>query len=201
MIPRALPARFFARPASEVARDLLGCLLVSTVGEERAIGRIVETEAYVGPDDPASHAWVRHGRTLRNATMFDRPGLAYVYRSYGVHWCLNAVTDTRDFPAAVLIRAIEPVEGTDVMRRRRSATRALAPPRDTALGSGPGRLCAALGITGEHDGHTLSRPPLVIAHGDAVADADVAIGPRIGISRAVDWPLRFHVRGSKHVSG
>lgn len=193
-----LDASFFARAAESVARDVLGALLVSTVDGVETIGRIVETEAYVGPHDAASHAAERIGRTVRNRSMFGPPGIAYVYRIYGVHWCLNLVTDRIGFPAAVLVRAIEPVAGIDAMRRRRSAARTI--PRDTALGSGPGRLAAALGITGALDGHRLDQPPLLLARGEPPLDRAIGRGPRVGISRAADWPLRFWVRGNPHVS-
>jgi DNA-3-methyladenine glycosylase len=192
-----LDASFFARAAERVARDVLGALLVSTVDGIETIGRIVETEAYVGPHDPASHAAERIGRTVRNRSMFGPPGIAYVYRIYGVHWCLNLVTDRVDFPAAVLVRAIEPLAGIDAMRRRRAAAATI---RDTALGSGPGKLAAALGITGDLDGHRLDRPPLLLARGDPPRDGMIGRGPRVGITRAADWPLRFWVRGNPHVS-
>jgi DNA-3-methyladenine glycosylase len=188
---RALRRTFFARPAAEVARDLLGAILASSVDGAACSGRIVETEAYVGPHDEASHAAARIGRTARNASMFGPPGIAYVYRIYGVHWCLNAVTDRVGFPAAVLIRALEPLEGVDVMRARRFGPGSVAPAR--MLCSGPGRLAQALGIDGALDGHPLSRRPLRILPGAAVPDANVVVGPRIGITRAVDLPLRFHV--------
>ena len=204
MTPRPLPPRFYARPSELVARGLLGQLLVTTVDDRRASGRIVETEAYTGPNDPASHAAERIGRTRRNASMYGSPGIAYVYRSYGAHWCLNAVTDEADHPAAVLIRAIEPIDGLDVMRARRAAGARMKAVRtrvpDRLLGSGPGRLTQALGIDGGLDGHRLDRTPLLILEGESPADAEVVVGPRIGISRAADWPLRFHVRGSRFVS-
>jgi DNA-3-methyladenine glycosylase len=193
-----LDSSFFARPAEVVARELLGTFLISSVDGGETVGRIVETEAYVGPHDPASHAAERIGRTVRNRSMFGPPGIAYVYRIYGVHWCLNTVTDRVEYPAAVLIRAIEPVSGLDLMRRRRS--RAPAKVNDSDLGSGPGKLAAALGITGELDGHPLVRPPVVIASGKPVEDRWIRRGPRIGVTRAADWPLRFFVRGNPHVS-
>lgn len=193
-----LEATFYDRPAKRVARALLGTLLVSTIGDELTIGRIVETEAYIGPHDPASHAAARIGRTARNAAMFGPSGIAYVYRSYGIHWCLNVVTDAPGFPAAVLIRAIEPVAGVEQMRRRRWPGRPPGP--DTQIGSGPGRLTVALGITLAHDGHHLDREPLLIAAGDLVRPGRFVAGPRIGITRATDWPLRFHVKGNPHVS-
>jgi DNA-3-methyladenine glycosylase len=181
-----------------VARALLGALIVSVVDGTEAIGRIVETEAYLGPDDDASHAARRIGRTQRNATMFGLPGIAYVYRSYGIHWCLNVVTDRPGFPAAVLIRAIEPVAGIAIMRERRELD-ALAP--DHAIGRGPGNLTRALGITGVLDGHSLDRVPLMIVRGRRVSPASVMVGPRIGISRARDLPLRFWIRSNPNVSG
>jgi DNA-3-methyladenine glycosylase len=192
-----LPTSFYERPAELVARELLGRLLVSTIAG-RASGRIVETEAYVGPHDDASHAAARIGRTARNASMYGAPGIAYVYRSYGVHWCLNVVTDAADFPAAVLIRAFEPVSGLPAMRRRRHLTRPGAP--DTVLGSGPGNVAAALAITADQDGHPLAAPPLWIAAGEPVPDEHVRTGPRVGITRAADLPLRFWVAGSRSVS-
>jgi DNA-3-methyladenine glycosylase len=189
-----LDASFYARPAEVVAPALIGAWIVSTVDSGRAIGRIVEAEAYVGPHDDASHAAARIGRTRRNESMYGPPGIAYVYRIYGIHWCLNVVTNAPDDPAAVLVRAIEPVSGLDVMRRRRGHT------HDDALGRGPGNLARALGITAALDGHRLDRPPLLIARGEPVASRDVAVGPRIGITRARDWPLRFWLRSNPSVS-
>jgi DNA-3-methyladenine glycosylase len=173
---------------------LLGKVIVSTIGDERCAVRIVETEAYTGPEDDASHAAARIGRTLRNRAMFGPPGIAYVYRIYGIHWCLNVVTDAVDHPAAVLIRAAEPLEGLETLRARRPGR----PDRD--LLRGPGNLCAALGITGEHDHHPFDRPPLVILDGEFVSGRAVETGGRIGVSRAADLPLRFWIRGSPWVS-
>ncbi|MEJ2503407.1 MAG: DNA-3-methyladenine glycosylase [Gemmatimonadota bacterium] len=184
---------FYARPAREVAPDLLGKVLVSRVGGERAAGRIVETEAYTGPEDPASHAAERIGRTARNAAMFGRPGTAYVYLSYGIHWCLNVVTDREDHPGAVLIRALEPLGDLDVMRARRGV-------RDRDLARGPGRLAQALGVTGNLNGHDLAEPPLTLHAAPALGSHRVTAGPRVGISRAVAWPLRFTETGSRWLS-
>jgi DNA-3-methyladenine glycosylase len=153
----------------------------------------VETEAYVGPEDPASHAAERIGRTARNEAMFGPPGTAYVFLSYGIHWCLNAVTDRAGHPGAVLIRAAEPLGDLAVMRERRGT-------RDRDLARGPGRLAQALGVTDALDGHRLDTPPLRFLDAPAVPDADVATGPRIGISRAADWPLRFTEAGSRWLS-
>jgi DNA-3-methyladenine glycosylase len=153
----------------------------------------VETEAYIGPEDPASHAAERVGGTARNEAMFGPPGTAYVYRSYGIHWCLNAVSDRVNHPSAVLIRALEPLIGLPVMRVRRGT-------RDRDLARGPGRLCQALGVTGELNGHVLEELPLQILDAPALPEEAVEAGPRIGISRATDWPLRFTLRGSRWLS-
>jgi DNA-3-methyladenine glycosylase len=193
-----LPRAFYARETEHVARALLGSVLVSTVGGTRVSGRIVETEAYLGPHDPASHAAERIGRTRRNTSMFAAPGIAYVYRIYGVHWCLNAVTMRVEYPAAVLIRAVEPMSGIDTMKRRRWP--AGVPGPDRLIASGPGKLAAAFAITGALDGHDLRKPPLLIEAGEPVADSDIVIGPRIGITQAADWPLRFCLARSPWVS-
>jgi DNA-3-methyladenine glycosylase len=190
-----LPEKFFARDTERVARELLGTLLISTIDGERVSGLIVETEAYIGPHDPASHGAERIGRTARNASMFGAPGLAYVYRIYGVHWCLNAVTHEHDYPAAVLIRALEPAEGIEIMRRRRGAHL-----RDRDLASGPSKLAQALAIDGAMDAHPLDEPPLWIEAGVRIARREIVCGPRIGITKAADWPLRFCVRGSQWLS-
>ena len=189
-----LPREFYARPAEEVARALLGCLIVREMAGEQCAAMIVETEAYVGPHDDASHAAARLGRTPRNEVMFGRPGLAYVYLIYGMHWCLNAVTDTEGYPAAVLIRAAEP-------RRGHTSMRVLRPGRsDMDLLRGPGNLCRALAIDGDLNGHELQRAPLQIVSGEAIDDRRIVRGPRVGITRAVEHPLRFWVRDSAAVS-
>jgi DNA-3-methyladenine glycosylase len=152
-------------------------------------GTLVEVEAY-GPDDPASHSY--RGRTARNTTMFGSPGTLYVYRSYGVHWCANVVCGESGTGAAVLLRALEPTQGLDVMRERRGLD-------DVALlCSGPGRLTQALGITSEHDGARLDRPPFGLSAPDALLE--VVTGPRVGITRATDVPWRYSLRGSSFVS-
>ncbi len=174
------------------AGALLGAVMISTVGGRTTSGRIVEVEAYGGPDDPASHAAVRAGRTRRNSAMFGPPGTAYVYRSYGIHWCLNVVAGPEGSPSAVLVRALEPLEGLEVMRGRRGGARALT--------SGPGRLCEALGVTGAQDGRPLSDPPLVLRSGDPVPGEAVGVSGRIGIRLASDRPWRFFLRGNPHVS-
>ena len=191
-MPAPHPPGFYARSAEDVARDLLGDIVVSTVDGVRTSGRIVEAEAYIGPEDDASHAAARIGRTQRNGAMYGPPGLAYVYLIYGMYWCLNTVTTREDFPAAVLIRALEPLEGTETMRARRAGR------SDRDLARGPGRLCQALGINGALNAHFLDREPLVILPGEPVRD--IVATPRIGITRAADWPLRFIEAGSPWVS-
>lgn len=190
---RALPAAFYDRPTELVARELLGAVLECTTDDGVAAGRIVETEAYLGPNDPACHAVV--GRTERTWHLHGPPGVAYVYFIYGVHWCFNAVTREEGHGSAVLVRALEPVAGIDLMRRRRGAPRT-----DRDLTNGPGKLCQALGVTGALDGVRLDRQPLRILDGDPIADDDTVVTPRIGITRAADWPLRWLVRGSPYVS-
>ncbi|MDB4949429.1 MAG: mgh [Gemmatimonadetes bacterium] len=193
--PAPLPASFFARDTATVAREMLGLQLVSTVDGQRCVCEIVETEAYVGPEDDASHAAARVGRTPRNDPMFGRAGTAYVYRIYGMHWCLNVVTGEEGVGAAVLLRAARPLEGIDAMRLRRVGR----PDRD--LLRGPGNLARGLGVGTQLNRHPMDCPPLWIAPGEPVPAVDVVTGPRIGITRSVDWPLRFYVRGSAWVSG
>jgi DNA-3-methyladenine glycosylase len=180
-----LPPAFFARSVHEVAPELIGVtLLVDGVG-----GPIVEVEAY-DSEDPAAHGF--RGQTLRNASMFGPPGHAYVYRSYGIHWCLNLVCEDAGSAAAVLIRALEPQHGLDVMRERRG----LDDPR--LLCAGPGRLCQALGVTREHDGLPLDEPPFELRAGEG--GVEVVAGPRIGISVAAEAPWRYGAAGSPYLS-
>ncbi|QGZ39769.1 DNA-3-methyladenine glycosylase [Pseudoduganella flava] len=177
----------FNAPSHEVARLLIGVtVLVDGVG-----GRIVETEAY-DREDPASHTY--NGPTARNASMFGPPAHAYVYRSYGIHWCLNFVCREEGHGAGVLIRAIEPTHGIDVMRERRG----LDDPR--LLCSGPGRVCQALGITREHNGEALWLPPFDLLPRAAAPDVAIVSGPRIGISKAMETPWRFGVARSPFLS-
>lgn len=189
---RPLPASFYARDTAQVAQELLGCFLVAQVGGEVCGGRIVEVEAYVGPHDPADHGYGNR-KTRRNAALFGPPGTAYVYFIYGSHWCFNAVTERVGYPAAVLIRALEPLWGIDPMARRRGSS-------DTKLlCAGPGRLCQALGIDGSFNGSPLDRGPLRILAGDGSA-GEVEVGPRVGVTRAADWPLRFSLKSSPYRS-
>ena len=176
---------FFARSVHEVAPDVVGAtLLVDGVG-----GTIVETEAYDG-EDPASHGY--GGKTARNRSMFGPPGHAYVYRSYGVHWCLNLVCEDEGIAAAVLVRALEPTAGVEHMRKRRGLDDV------RLLCAGPGRLCQALGVTREHDGLPLDRPPFALL--PARDEVEVVRGPRVGISRAADVPWRYGLAGSRFLS-
>jgi DNA-3-methyladenine glycosylase len=187
----ALRAPFFARPAHIVAPELLGALVVSEVGGVRTAGRIVETEAYEGPHDPASHAAARIGRTRRNEALFGPPGIAYVHLNYGVHWCFNAVADAEGSPHGVLIRALEPVAGQKHMRCRRS--------RDD-LTNGPARLAQALGIGPDLQGHRLDGPPVWIESGSPVPPQALVTTIRVGISRGADLPFRFYDSRSRWVS-
>jgi DNA-3-methyladenine glycosylase len=191
---KTLPASFYARDTELVARELLGAVLECTVAGARCSGRIVETEAYTGEEDLACHAAA--GRTARTEVLYGPPARAYVYFIYGMHWCVNAVTRAKGLPSAVLIRALEPIDGIEVMRRRRHGR------PDRELTNGPGKLCEALGITGPRfHGVSLQTSALRILAGDPIPDGDVAITPRIGISKAADDPLRWIVRSSDHVSG
>lgn len=175
---------FFARPTLEVARELLGALLVHELPDGPRVGRIVEVEAYIGPEDRGSHAY--RGRTARTWPMFGPPGRAYVYLIYGLHHCLNIVTEPEDYPAAILLRALEPVVGLE------------------QPASGPGRLCRAMGVDRRHNGMPLTEPPLyVLPAPQTPPAASIACGPRIGIEYAGEWaerPWRFWLTGNPHVS-
>jgi DNA-3-methyladenine glycosylase len=187
-----LDRSFYLRPARIVARELLGCVLVSRLGTATTAGRIVETEAYLGPEDAASHAAFRpSSRPL----FYGAGGIAYVFRAYGVHLCLNAITGRAGRPGCVLIRALEPVTGLPTMaRRRRIGTR-------RALATGPGNVTRALGITLADNGTDLTRGRLTIEPRAPHDRFRVVRGPRVGITRDVDRPLRFWVAGSACVSG
>lgn len=190
-----LPRTFYDRPTLDVARALLGKMIVRVTTEGAAGGLIVETEAYVAAVDPAAHAY--RGLTPRNRSMFGPPGHAYVYVSYGMHHCLNVVTERTGEAAAVLIRAIAPTFGLALMRSRRGSA---IPDRE--LCRGPGRLCQALALTLADDGADLLGPSLYIVDAPEVStDTPVVATPRIGITRAADWPWRFVVAGNPFVSG
>ena len=185
MASRKIHKAFFSRSVHHVAPELIGAtLLIGGIG-----GRIVEVEAY-HHTDPAAHSF--NGQTPRNAVMFGPPGYAYVYRSYGIHWCLNFVCEPEGSASAVLIRAIEPLEGLAAMRRRRGLNDA------RLLCSGPGRLAEAMGVTIAHNGLALDKQPFELyARGD---EPDIAVGIRIGITKAADLPWRYGLKGSKFLS-
>ena len=188
-----LPESFYARDTELVARELLGCVLECHTDGGVAIGRIVETEAYLGEHDLACHAAA--GRTRRTEPLYGPPGTSYVYFIYGVHWCFNAVTREAGLPSAVLVRAIEPVSGLELMRSRRVAAR-----RDPDLTNGPGKLCEALGIDARHNALPLDRRPVLIREGVAVQEHQILVTPRIGIRECADWPLRWLVADNPYVS-
>jgi DNA-3-methyladenine glycosylase len=176
-----------------VARELIGRTLVSGSGRSRTVGRIVETEAYFGHRDPASHGFANR-RHARNETLYSAAGTWYVYLSYGMHWCANLVCERETNAGAVLLRALEPVEGLEVMRRRRGGVE-----RDRLLASGPGRLTQAFGIDRELDAQPMRRSDVVILARDPL-DTVVEVSVRIGITKAVDWPLRFTESNSPWIS-
>jgi len=181
-----LSRAFFRRSVLAVAPDLIGAtLLFNGVG-----GRIVEVEAY-HHTDPAAHSF--GGPTARNAVMFGPPGYAYVYRSYGLHWCLNFVCEPKGSASAVLIRALEPTAGLGTMRRRRRGITDIR-----LLCAGPGRLCQALGVTGAHNGLPLDKAPFELIAPASVPE--VAVGPRIGITKAAEKPWRYGLKGSPFLS-
>ena len=188
-----LPRQFFTRDPVVLARDLLGRVLFCRTPNSLLAGRIVETEAYTGADDPASHAF--RGRTARNAVMFGRAGHAYVYFTYGMHHCLNVTAGAAGTAGAVLLRALEPLAGVEVMRARGDRGPELR------LLSGPGKIGRAFGLTLEDNGRDFTRGPLGLAAGSPIPARDVAASPRIGITRAVDLPYRFAVIGNRSVSG
>ena len=193
-----LPRRFYLQDTVAVARALIGCTLWRRDVRDLLAVRIVETEAYLGANDPASHA--RRGlRSERNKSMYLDGGHAYVYFTYGMHWCLNVVTQEADTAEAVLLRAAEPLHGIEAMRQRRAKAK-----RDFDLLNGPGKLCSALDIDKSLDGEPLFGDRLFLTRGEKVVSPDaIAISARIGIDgagEAAHWPLRFFLRGSRSVS-
>lgn len=184
-----LPRDFYARPAVEVARLMLGQILV----HGRRAGRITEVEAYLGEHDLAAH--VARGRTGRTEVIYGPPGHAYVYFIYGMHDCLNVVTEPEGSPGCVLIRALEPLCGIELMRRESPSVT-----KPFLLCSGPGRLTRAMRISRRHYGADLTAGPIVLRQGPEVEAADIVITPRIGVRLCADWPLRFFIRGNPSVS-
>jgi DNA-3-methyladenine glycosylase len=190
-----LPRAFYERPTLDVAHDLIGKTLYRSAPDGLTAGVIVESEAYVAAIDPSAHGY--RGKTQRNAAMFGPPSHAYVYFTYGMHFCLNVVTEAEDIAAAVLVRALEPTVGIEIMRSRRGERVA-----DRDLARGPGRLCAAMAITVADNGQDLEGHELWIAETPGFStDAPVLATPRIGITQAADWPWRFVLAGSPWVSG
>ena len=190
MLPAILPQLFYERPTQEVARDLLGKVLVHNSEEGVASGTVVEAEAYLGANDPGSHASIR--RTPRNSVMFGRAGVAYVYFTYGMHYCFNAVAKPTGMAGAVLVRALEPLEGISLMKERRRNEDLLA------LTSGPGKLTQALAIDASLNGADLTEGDLYIAEG-AKAE-EIRTTYRIGLSKGVQLPYRYYVADSRFVS-
>ena len=190
---RVLPRAFYERETEVVSRELLGAVLECETEDGTASGIIVETEAYLGEHDLACHAAA--GRTARTEALYGPPGTSYVYFIYGMYWCFNAVTRTEGLPSAVLVRAIEPLDGIALMHKRRPRVKS-----EVDLTNGPGKLCTALGITGSMSAQSLQRKPLVIREGEPVPDDKVEVTTRIGITKCADWPLRWIVRGNRFVS-
>lgn len=203
---RPLPVAFFNRSPDVVARELLGAILECDGPDGCASGRIVETEAYLGPTDAASHAAA--GLTPRTTHLFGAPGTSYVYRSYGIHWCFNTVSGPHGRGRAVLVRAVEPLEGMALMLERRFAGkprsretgRSSPGRRSWELTNGPGKLCEALGINGGMSGLRLQRPPVIVRRGSELPDQLVSVSPRIGITKAVAARHWYFVRDSPFVS-
>lgn len=189
---RILPFSFYRRPADVVAQDLLGCFLIHETANGILVGgKIVETEAYLGIDDPACHS--ARGKTKANEVMFGPAGRVYVYHIYGRHLCFNITTDEENIASAVLIRALEPLFGLEIMSRNRG--------KKVHLTDGPARLTEALGITKEDNGRDLLNGPIYCLDKEKeIKKEDIIVKPRIGISKAKEWPLRFYLKGSKWVS-
>lgn len=189
---KSLPQSFYDRPTLDVARDLIGAELSVRTRASVYSGRIVEAEAYVGEEDPACHA--HRGLTPRTRVMYGPPGHAYVYFTYGNHWMLNFVTEREGFPAAVLIRAIEPIAGVSLMRRRRQVT------REFDLTNGPGKLTSALGINGDDNGADLQGPRFQVLLASRPRLMEIATSGRIGVNEGFERPWRFYLQGSPWVS-
>ncbi|PYO08909.1 MAG: DNA-3-methyladenine glycosylase [Gemmatimonadetes bacterium] len=188
-----MPRAFYERETEVVARAMLGTVLECETDAGIASGIIVETEAYLGEHDLACHAAV--GRTPRTEHLYGPPGISYVYFIYGMYWCFNAVTRSEGLPSAVLVRALEPLDGLALMHKRRPRIR-----NTVDLTNGPGKLCTALGITGSMSGKSIQRRPIVIREGEPVADDQIEVTARIGITKSADWPLRWLIRGNRYVS-
>lgn len=191
--PSILPLSFYVRPTLDVARDLLGKILVRRIGRTVISGRIVEVEAYLGERDEASHAF--RGKTRRNEVMFRSGGHLYVYFTYGMHYCMNVVTEEEGTAGAVLIRAIEPLDGVDAMRKRRGLH-----VREHDLTNGPAKCCQAFGIDGEDNGRSLVGPDIRLTDAPVLPERLLEQTRRIGITRGKEQEWRFSVRGNPFVS-
>lgn len=190
---QVLPREFYGQSTTVVARNVLGCTLVSTVGPTPTAGRIVEVEAYLGSGDPAAHSY--NGPSPRTRIQWGPPGHAYVYLIYGMYNCLNFITEPKGTPGCVLIRALEPLVGLECMSERRSRPKLY---RDTA--NGPGKLTQALGIDRTQNGNDLTVEPLFVLMGHSISDDQIRISPRIGLVHATELPLRFFLNNNEHVS-
>lgn len=189
---RKLPRSFYNRPTLEVARDLLGKHIVFDSPKGKLEAVLVEVEAYIGEDDPACHA--APGPTNRNLVMYGKPGVSYVYFIYGMHYCFNIVTERKGFPAAVLVRAAEPLERLEIMKQNSPRSRV------SSILSGPGKFCRGLGLTVAHSGVDLTGDMIYLC--DATKpEAEIVVTRRIGINKGIDSPYRFYLKGSNAVSG
>ena len=195
-LKKPLPRSFYLRPTLQVARSLLGKYIVRKFNRKVLVGKIVEVEAYVGPKDPASHAYI--GMTERNKVMFGDGGHAYVYFTYGMHYCFNVVTERAGYPAAVLIRAVEPIEGINVMRMNRGFTELDRDERN--LTNGPAKFCETFGIRREMNGTDLTRDELFLTKGKDIPRSKIGSSKRVGIRNGKEKNWRFFVKGNKFVS-
>lgn len=190
---QTLPREFYGQHTTVVARSVLGCTLVSTLGSNLTTGRIVEVEAYLGTGDPAAHSY--NGPTPRTRIQWGPPGHAYIYLIYGMYHCLNFITEPEGTPGCVLIRALEPLDGFGCMSDRRNR-----PKLKRDLCNGPGKLTQALGIDRTQNGSDLSNEPLFVLKGQYISDDQVRVSPRIGLVHATELPLRFFLNNNEHVS-
>lgn len=193
---KPLPRSFYLRPTLQVAKSLLGKYIFRKYAGRILLGKIVETEAYIGPNDPASHAYV--GKTERNKVMFEEGGRAYVYFTYGMHYCFNVVTERAGYPAAVLIRAVEPIDGLQEMVNNRGF--ASDEMGEVRLTNGPAKFCEAFGIKREMNGIDLTGDELFITNGENIKSSEIAVSQRIGIRNGKGKKWRFYVKGNRFVS-
>lgn len=193
-----LPKEFYQKDSVELAPKLLGKILVRKFGRKYLTGKIAEVEAYRGKDDQAAHTYI--GKTKRNEVMFREGGYLYVYFTYGMHFCSNVVCGKEDEGAAVLIRAIEPIEGIDTMINNRYGIKEISSKQKINLTNGPAKLCQALGIERKENGLDLTKEPIFLIDGDKVAKKDIVVTTRIGIKKSTDLPWRFYINNNPYVS-